>query len=386
MSSSEVTPAVLSDEEETITEDEFDSDSYDDSDSTFESSIGSASYTASVTSGIKQYTYENGRRYHAYRAGEYMLPNDEEEQDRMDLVHHIYGLLLGGGLYRAPITTDIRRVLDLGTGTGIWAMDFADAHPSAQVLGNDLSPIQPAWTPPNCHFEVDDYESPWSYSPNKKFDLIHGRELEGMVSSPQVLFSKAYEHLNPGGWLEMQSIELDFYCDDDEDLDTFQNDTSNRSGGKAKADSCADVGTGAGRHKDKKKGPNVRKAKHCLHWRDKHYEAANKFGKSMDTVEKWDDDMRKAGLVNVKKDTYKLPFAPWPKEPKLREVGRYHQLHMYHGINSYTVAPFTRMLGWTAADCEDLMGKVRGEIRDASMHLYTKVHFVYGQKPVDAAN
>lgn len=34
-------------------------------------------------------------------------------------------------------------MLDLGTGTGIWAIDFADEYPSANVIGTDLSPIQP---------------------------------------------------------------------------------------------------------------------------------------------------------------------------------------------------------------------------------------------------
>jgi hypothetical protein len=28
---------------------------------------------------------------------------------------------------------------------GIWAIDFADAFPSAEVLGVDLAPIQPEW-------------------------------------------------------------------------------------------------------------------------------------------------------------------------------------------------------------------------------------------------
>ena len=40
-------------------------------------------------------------------------------------------------------------IVDVGTGTGIWAMDFADAHPESQVLGIDLSPIQPRFVPPN---------------------------------------------------------------------------------------------------------------------------------------------------------------------------------------------------------------------------------------------
>lgn len=38
--------------------------------------------TTSVSSSIKEYTYENGRRYHAYKIGKYLLPNDDDEQER----------------------------------------------------------------------------------------------------------------------------------------------------------------------------------------------------------------------------------------------------------------------------------------------------------------
>lgn len=34
--------------------------------------------------------------------------------------------MLGGELGLAPIPENPARVLDLGTGTGIWAMDFAE--------------------------------------------------------------------------------------------------------------------------------------------------------------------------------------------------------------------------------------------------------------------
>lgn len=71
---------------------------------------------ASLTSSIFGYTYENGRRYHAYREGSYLLPNDAEEQDRLDLQHHIYRLQLGGALHLAPLRSNIKRVLDFGTG------------------------------------------------------------------------------------------------------------------------------------------------------------------------------------------------------------------------------------------------------------------------------
>lgn len=40
--------------------------------------------TASVTSSIFAYETENGRTYHAYKSGKYVMPNDEGEQERMD--------------------------------------------------------------------------------------------------------------------------------------------------------------------------------------------------------------------------------------------------------------------------------------------------------------
>ena len=53
------------------------------------------------------------------------MPNDEAEQERLDLFHHIFLSLLGGKLYTAPLDNP-QRVLDVGTGTGLWAIDFAE--------------------------------------------------------------------------------------------------------------------------------------------------------------------------------------------------------------------------------------------------------------------
>jgi hypothetical protein len=57
-------------------------DSKDSTDEDYHS--GGESSTASLSSTIFAYEYENGRRYHAYKAGTYAIPNDETEQERYD--------------------------------------------------------------------------------------------------------------------------------------------------------------------------------------------------------------------------------------------------------------------------------------------------------------
>ena len=63
----------------------------------------------------------------------------------MDFQHHLYLMIFGGELYRAPLPARINRALDIGCGTGKWAFDFADQRPQTEVLATDLSVIQPLW-------------------------------------------------------------------------------------------------------------------------------------------------------------------------------------------------------------------------------------------------
>jgi len=60
-------------------------------------------------------------------------------------------------LFTCPVKK-LDRVLDVGTGTGIWSMNFGDAYLEAAVLGIDLSPSQLEWVLPNVKFQLDDLE------------------------------------------------------------------------------------------------------------------------------------------------------------------------------------------------------------------------------------
>jgi hypothetical protein len=117
-------------------------DEQDDYDSTYGDS---ESVTMSLDDSVTDYVFENGRRYHSFMAGRYLMPNDEQEMDREDMKHHISILLTEGRLNLAPISPNCMKILDIGTGTGIWAIQMAECLPGAEVIATDLSAIQPHW-------------------------------------------------------------------------------------------------------------------------------------------------------------------------------------------------------------------------------------------------
>jgi methylase of polypeptide subunit release factors len=71
-----------------------------------------------------------------------------DQRYRLDLHHEVMRMLWDDRLHESPLDQP-HRILDIGTGTGIWAIEMADQYPMAEVIGTDLSPIQPEWVPAN---------------------------------------------------------------------------------------------------------------------------------------------------------------------------------------------------------------------------------------------
>lgn len=145
---------------------------------------------------------DHHRTYQSYRQGAYALPNDSQEQDRLDLQHETIRRHMNDRLYYAPIE-DPKTVLDIGTGTGIWAIRFAEEHPRCHVVGTDLSLIQPAKRPPNTIFIRHDAENDtWNFPCT--FDFIHLRLMFVCFFDFTTILQGIWDNLTPGCWVEFQ--------------------------------------------------------------------------------------------------------------------------------------------------------------------------------------
>ena len=69
----------------------------------------------------------------------------KSELDRLDLTHQMLRITMRNKLHFAPFDAKSAKILDVGTGTGIWAIEMADDYPEAEIIGTDLSATQPSW-------------------------------------------------------------------------------------------------------------------------------------------------------------------------------------------------------------------------------------------------
>ncbi|GKT89793.1 methyltransferase domain-containing protein [Colletotrichum tofieldiae] len=284
-----------------------------------------ASSSTSLASSILQHRIENGRTYHKYKDGKYAYPNDEKENDRLDLQHNIYLLTLDYKLGLAPPNDEnsgVKRVLDIGTGTGLWAIDFGEEHPEA---------------------EVDDVDEPWLYS--QPFDYIHIRGMTSSIADWKKFLKQTYNGLSPGGYVELFEGHLRGESDD----------------GTLKPEQA------------------------LLQWVDKIEECCNIFGRPFVDVPSLVPLLKEVGFVDVTISKYKWPINPWPKDQHYRELGTWCLENILEGLEGFSMAPLTRALGWTKEEVNVFLIQVRNDMKDRRIHAYTPLWTIYARRPLEEA-
>ncbi|KAL9111192.1 MAG: hypothetical protein Q9187_007946, partial [Circinaria calcarea] len=205
-------------------------------------------------------------------------------------------------------------------------MVSGDKFPTADILGNDLSPIQPRWVPPNVRFEVDDVEADWTYS--QKFDYIHCRFLAPAIRDWPRLVKQCFEYNQPGGYTEFIDFDLDWASPD---------------GSLAEDSAC------------RKTNLTFLKA----------LKEANMEPCPGPLLEEWVKD---AGFVDVVHQKFPLPVGTWPADKHLKEVGAWNYLQLMEGLEAFTYALFTRQLGYNKEEVEVLCANIRKEMKSPKQH------------------
>ncbi|KAK2592683.1 hypothetical protein QQS21_009613 [Conoideocrella luteorostrata] len=293
-----------------------------DNDSTYGEDVSNAS--TSIYSSITRYEWKHNRRYHAYQSGSYSFPNDEREQDRLDMLHYAITRLLDGQLFLAPVHPENKNILDIGTGTGLWSIAMGDSYPSARITGNDLSPIQPSWVPNNVKFLVDDVELDW-VQPNH-YDYIHCRYMAASIKDWPRLMRQIHESLKPGGWVEFQEPSTSFFSASDDSEKPL-----------------------AASHP----------AHPFLQLHSAMREACSKTGRMLDPtpyLKRW---ARDSGFEHVKQTRNKVPVGSWPKDQHNKEIGTMMSFNYVEGVEAMTAVLVRDVLGWPEDEVEMLNARVR---------------------------
>ncbi|KAG8916947.1 hypothetical protein FRC02_003447 [Tulasnella sp. 418] len=97
-------------------------------------------------------------------------------------------------------------ILDVGTGSGAWAVDMGLKFPHSEVIGLDIVPpvLRDGNLPSNCRFEIDDCNLSFTHWVNT-FDFVHARSVDTAIHDfPTFLYNMA-QIMRPGAVLVVGS-------------------------------------------------------------------------------------------------------------------------------------------------------------------------------------
>ncbi|KAJ4988695.1 methyltransferase domain-containing protein [Stagonosporopsis vannaccii] len=196
-------------------------------DSGSSTSIESVRSVRTVTSEDLEYVHENGR---TYGNDTYFNPcvfgSDLKEQDRLFFQHQIFVHALQGRLTTTRLLPSTRRILDLGTGPGHWAVAMAQTHPQAEVVGIDmtqwdLDTTEATMGAANVIWELDDLDV-WGVDSHMdelstitNFDfyrnMMHREPIHSPPKSPNIADSAATKPPPSYPETSVESLAIDLY-------------------------------------------------------------------------------------------------------------------------------------------------------------------------------
>ncbi|KAH0582177.1 hypothetical protein H2248_011827 [Termitomyces sp. 'cryptogamus'] len=120
---------------------------------------------------------------------------------RLDELHNGIKAYFKGALAFTDIKNP-KAILDVGAGSGAWAIQAAQQYPDATVVAADISPLPDRLLPQNLSYHHLDVLHPYPWEANT-FDVIHMRLLLFHIPHHEIggILKRTVDMLKPNGWL-----------------------------------------------------------------------------------------------------------------------------------------------------------------------------------------
>ncbi|RYP62591.1 hypothetical protein DL771_009670 [Monosporascus sp. 5C6A] len=160
------------------------------------------------------------------------------------------------------------------------------------------------------------------------------------MKSPATLLAAAYDKTKSGGWIEFQDLLLNLSCDDD----TLPPDYI-----------LPQI-------------PQLTK------------ESLRSLDFDVDFVDRLPLELERAGFINIRREVFKVPVGPWPRNEKMRYFGLMAREVLVELLRPLASKPF-QSLGIPQSDLNAIISEAEDAFDHIDYHIYVEFAIVYAQKP-----
>ena len=65
----------------------------------------------------------------------------------------------------------------------------------------------------------------------------------------------------------------------------------------------------------------------------------------------------------------------------MKELGLFYRANILDAVESFSIALYTRVLGYSLEHAQLIMAGVKSELQDPKLHLYVNFHFIWARRP-----
>jgi len=158
------------------------------------------------------------------------------------------------------------------------------------------------------------------------------------------LFEQSFQHLKPGGYIELQDFSLPVECL-----------------GQPPAQSTF-----------------MESSHHFT-------EAMGRHGRDFTIPTRWKDMLRDAGFIDICQKWYNWPIGRWAKGKKNKLLGRLLLADLHDGLPALSTI-YANLLGWTIDEAHAFVKRAQEDMMTQKAHFYMKSTVIYAKKPEAAGS